>query len=117
LKEYGTRFAATEFLHIQQVPRLPLKTLIGSDGGGFSGARCLISPAGGVYFSKYSIHYPGMFLLSSLVRYRPQTWVHAISRTVTGEKPSDDQALTLLEAFMNVHYAEIPATIADVFTS
>lgn len=117
LKSYGTRFAAVEFIHIQREPRLPRNVVIGPDGGGFSGARCLVSPYQGVYLSKYSLHYLGMFLLSSLVRYRPQTWVHAISRAVTGEKPSDDQALTLLEAFMNLHYLEIPAMIADVFTS
>jgi hypothetical protein len=97
-----------------EIPRLPIQSLIGPDGGSFAGARSVMRPKDGIYASQYSLHYLGMFMLSSLVRYRPQTWVHAISRTTTAERPADDHALTLLEEFMRIHSAEVPTLIADV---
>jgi len=36
-------------------------------------------------------------LLSSLVRYRPQIWQNAISRSVTAQSPADDRSLSLIE--------------------
>jgi YaaC-like protein len=118
LSQQETRFFATDNpAQNVEVPRLPIESLIGPDGGAFAGARSLISPHQGIYASKYALHYLGMFMLSSLVRYRPQTWVHAISRTATAEKPTDDQALTLLEEFMKTHAAEVPNLIAGVFNS
>jgi hypothetical protein len=55
-----------------------------------------ISPVMNNHISEFSFHYLGLFLLSSLVRYRPQTWMHAISRSVLEQMPADDQALTLM---------------------
>jgi len=46
-----------------------------------------------------------MFLLSCVVRYRPQTWVHVITRTTTQDNPSMIKALALLEEFMTIHSA------------
>src|SRR5467141_1959121 len=51
--------------------------------GGYSGPDiCAIAPVGDLYFSEFSMQYLALFLLSSLMRYRPQTWTHAISRSV-----------------------------------
>ena len=97
------------------VKRLPIESLIDPDGGSFDGARSLLSPHRGVYASKYSLHYLAMFMLSSLVRYRPQAWVHAITRTANSQRPADDQALTLLAAFMRLHSMEVPALVAGTF--
>jgi hypothetical protein len=96
----------------RQCPRLPIEDLI-RPGGSFTQSH-LVAPLNGIYLPEYSTHYLGMFLLSSLVRYRPQAWVHAISRTATTENPADDQALALLEEFMRVHAHVMPQLVSNV---
>lgn len=116
LSQRGSTFAAADDPPQNPgITRLPFQELINSAGGGLAEGRHFISPLKQIYISKYSLHYLGMFMLSSLVRYRPQTWIHAISRSVTADKASDDQALTLLEEFMRIHTTEIPAMIAHAF--
>jgi hypothetical protein len=73
----------------------------------------LISPISGLYLSEFALHYLGMFVLSSLVRYRPQRWVHAITRSVTAENPSDDRSLALVEEFMARHADAMPGLLAE----
>jgi hypothetical protein len=46
-----------------------------------------------------ALQFLGSFLLSSLVRYRPQIWQNSISQSVTAESPADDRALSLIEKF------------------
>lgn len=79
-----------------------------------TGESSLISPLHGAYLSEYALHYIGMFLLSSLVRYRPQTWVHAVTRTATSENPSDDQALALIESFIALHVTKFSALVLEM---
>ena len=68
---------------------------------GMSGTSpSLTEPVGGRYIADASLKYAGMYLLSSLVRYRPQTWVHSVARMDTVERPADDAALSLVEYFM-----------------
>lgn len=84
-------------------------------GGGYAeGNAYAISPVNGSYLSEFSLHYLGLFLLSSLVRYRPQTWVHAISRTGISEAPADDQAVSLVERFLDLNSADFPSLIVTV---
>jgi hypothetical protein len=61
----------------------------------------LIQPVDGLYVSEAALKYAGMYLLSSLVRYRPQIWVHAVSRLVTPDRNADDSSLALIEDFMS----------------
>jgi hypothetical protein len=69
--------------------------------GGLSGGHpYFFAPIEGAYISEPSLHLMGMFLLSSLVRYRPQIWVHSLSRFSSCTKPADDQVLALVERFM-----------------
>ena len=68
--------------------------------GLMGGLERLIEPFDNTHISELSLYYLGMFLLSSLVRYRPQIWGHSISRLVTSDSPSDDKALALIERFM-----------------
>jgi len=97
LSEDGSGFQASDNPEYnEKCPRLPIEDLT-KPGGAFTSSSHLVAPLNGAYLSEYSMHYLGMFLLSSLVRYRPQTWVHAISRSATAENPADDQALALLE--------------------
>ncbi len=84
-------------------------------GGGYTGGACFpISPAQGQYLSEFSLHYLAFFLLSSLFRYRPQIWIHAISRTNTAEAPADDRALSLIEHFLETSSQVIPAMIVTM---
>jgi hypothetical protein len=68
----------------------------------------------GQYVSEFSLHYMALFLLSSLVRYRPQTWMHAISRSVVADMPADDQSLSLIERFLDINSSEIPDMVVSV---
>jgi hypothetical protein len=52
------------------------------------------------YVSELSLYYLGMFLLSSLVRYRPNIWARSISRLRLAQEGPDDRALALMENFM-----------------
>ncbi len=79
-----------------------------------NGGTHAISPVNGCSISEYSIHYLALFLLSSLVRYRPQTWMHALSRSVMPDAPADDQAISLIEQFLDVNSGSIQAMIVGV---
>lgn len=69
---------------------------------GYPSWSCFTAPIAGNYVSEVSLQYLGMFLLGSLVRYRPQTWVHATTRFVSSDRPADDAPLALIEQFMTV---------------
>jgi hypothetical protein len=83
-------------------------------GGSYGGQIHAISPVNDLYLSEFSLHYLGLFLLSSLVRYRPQTWAHAISRSVMADLPADDQALSLIEKFLEMNSSEVPSMVVSV---
>jgi hypothetical protein len=69
-------------------------------GGITNVAPYAIQPLGSVYLSEFSLQFLASYLLSSLVRYRPQIWQHAISRSFTAETPADDKALAMVEQFL-----------------
>lgn len=94
--------------------RIDFKTIIQPIAGGITRKeQYLIAPLDGNYLSEYTLHYLGMFLLSSLVRYRPQTWVHAISRSFTHDSPADDKALALIERFMEIVLEHYPTMVTE----
>lgn len=76
----------------------------------------LVTPINGARLSDISLQYAGMFLLSSLVRYRPQIWVHSVSRFASHERPADDQALALIEEFMDTVQSTYPKLVARLLT-
>jgi hypothetical protein len=79
--------------------------------GGFLDDRTYaIAARDGLYLSEFSVHFMLLFALSSLVRYRPEVWAHAISRTALPGRPPDDQAIAIIEQFLDMH-----ATIAPRF--
>jgi catalase len=45
------------------------------------------------------------------VRYRPDAWVHAVSRTSRQDKPADDQTLALTERLLRIDRDAIPERI------
>lgn len=89
--------------------RPPQDLLVGgslSDGG-------LCSPINGVYISQPALVYLGIFLLSSLVRYRPEIWIHSITRRNSSEQPADDYAISLLENFLSVVPGQMQGVLLD----
>ena len=82
--------------------------------GGYTGRTYAISPVGNFYVSEFSVHYLGLFLLSSLMRYRPQIWTHAISRSVVPGEPADDKALSLIERFLDLNQSVVPEMVVTI---
>ena len=76
----------------------------------------LVKPVNNHYISDVAFHYMGMYLLSSLVRYRPQIWVHSVSRFSNSDRPADDQALSLIEKFMSSVQIIFPNLVAKLLT-
>ena len=73
-----------------------------------------IQPLNGVLLSEFSLQFCGAFLLSSLVRYRPQLWQHALSHTALEHRVVDDRALSLIEAFLHQTLSEFPSLVEHV---
>ena len=98
-------------------PYVDFRQLLNPVSGGLTQTYpSLMTPINDVYLSDISLQYAGIFLLSSLVRYRPQIWIHSISRFSNHEKPSDDQALALIEGFMNKVQSTYPSLVTRLLT-
>jgi hypothetical protein len=89
-------------------------TPLGSTYSNRATATAIAPLSNGRYISDYSVHYLALSLLSSLVRYRPNVWVHAISRSVADSMPADDGALAIIETFLELNAVEIPQLVAEV---
>jgi hypothetical protein len=85
-------------------------------GGISNNTPYAIAPFEGLYISELSLYYLGMYLLSSLVRYHPQIWMHSISRLATNELPADDKALALIEQFMDLSLSVFPTLIVNAIS-
>jgi hypothetical protein len=84
-------------------------------GSGYPDSGHIMGPIiNGNYVSEFSFHYLGLFLLSSLVRYRPETWTHAISHSVWEDKQADDQALSIIGRFLDLNESAFPELIVKV---
>jgi hypothetical protein len=93
---------------MDEAQRFGLKEGLSPAAGYLRGGSHLISPIQDVYFSEFSLQYLALFLLSSLVRYRPQIWAHAIARSAFGDTPADDRMLSLIEKFLDLNRSSIP---------
>lgn len=97
------------------VDRMPLP-IYGSLFVGGNGVGC-IRTLDGINTSLYAIVYMATFMLGSLVRYRPQTWVHALTSKVTRDRASDDHSVALVEAFLDHVLDRFPvATMQGITT-
>ena len=68
-----------------------------------------------LFLTELCLYYVGMFLLSSLVRYRPHSWANAIARRSFPEKHLDDRALVLIEEFVDLGLKVFPeATVIAI---
>ncbi|HKR40083.1 MAG TPA: YaaC family protein [Paraburkholderia sp.] len=83
--------------------------------GGLDGTfPYLVSPIGGHVVAEYALQYVALFILSSLVRYRPQTWMHSLSRTAMGERRADDAPLALIERLMDINQTKMPILVDSI---
>lgn len=73
-----------------------------------------MQPINNVKLHEYALLFLGTFLLSSLVRYRPQIWQKAISRSVTEQSAADDRALSLIEQFLDDTLSGFPDMVVRV---
>jgi hypothetical protein len=72
-----------------------------------------ISPLNGVALSEFSVQFIAAFLLSTLVRYRPQVWQHAISHSITQTSIADDRALSLIELYTKTVLYNFPSMVVE----
>lgn len=98
--EYENKPAETRFS--LEEGGLPILT------GGYGGPEHAVFPLDGKQIAEYSLHFLGLFLLSTLVRYRPATWRHSVSRTALSTAPADDRALALIERFLDMNSERVP---------
>ena len=81
---------------------IPLASILAPLSGGYVHSHTYaMQPINNVHLNEYALQFLGTFLLSSLVRYRPQIWQNAISRSVTAQSIADDRALSLIEKFLD----------------
>ncbi len=72
----------------------------------------VIQPIKSVCLDEFSLQYIGCFLLSSLVRYKPQIWQYALSRSMSENIVSDDKCLAIIDKFLDTVLKEFPSMIA-----
>ncbi len=114
LRNEGNHFSA--LYHVGN-PYLDFCGLLDPVAGGISGGYpFFVTPMDNHYMSELSLLYMGMFLLSSLVRYRPQIWIHAVSRFSDSDRPADDQALALTEQFMELSVSRFLDTVVRLLS-
>lgn len=73
----------------------------------------LIEEYDGEDISEASLYYMGVFLLSSLVRYRPNTWIHSLKGRNTDIHPIDDKPLAIILKFLDLSLNKFPEMILD----
>ena len=101
LVEGNNGFSSAQALRGGRLNWVDAFTILPPLSGGITNVhQYAIQPLGDVYLAELSLQYLGSYLLSSLVRYRPQIWQHAISRSFTSEVPADDKTLALVEQFL-----------------
>jgi len=101
-------------MNLATIEQLNFATLLPSLSGGITnGTPFYISPVDGLNISEHSIMYLGLFLLSSLVRYRPDVWVHSIRGRNTPQRSSDDHCMAIIEAFLNGALSSFPRFVFD----
>jgi hypothetical protein len=109
LMQVDSGFALTgDVKRVASVQRVAVPSILVPMAGGFpEGHAQAIAPLDGVYPSEFALHFLVLFMLSSVVRYRPDTWAHAISRSVLMDRPADDQGIAILERFLEIHLTSV----------
>lgn len=112
IEDDGRFIAHSAVMHDTSLPRIAFSEILPPLAGGITdGFQYVIQPCEGVNLSEFSLQFLGCFLLSSTVRYRPQIWQHAISRSVSPVTPADDRSLALIQRFLDNVLTEIPKMV------
>lgn len=110
----GHFLAERDLKYNQSYQRRDITEIIQPLAGGLTKSQpYIIDTYDGAYISEFSLHFLGAYLLSSLVRYRPQIWRYAISRSFTHESSADDKALALIERFLDLSLQEFPRMVVN----
>jgi len=115
-KEDGSYHVAGGSLRHGECNFVNFREILDPSARGLRGGVRLIEPFDDSHISELSLYYLGMFLLGSLVRYRPQIWGHSISHLVTSDSPADDKALALIEKFMEDAISVFSYTIVEAMS-
>jgi len=109
-------FAASRALMSADRSIVPAADILVPLSGGYVGSAqtYVMQPINNVKLHEYALQFLGTFLLSSLVRYRPQIWQNAISRSVTAQSAADDRALSLIERFLDDTLSGFPDMVVRV---
>jgi len=109
-------FAASRALMGGDRTVVPAADILMPLSGGYVGSSqtYAMQPINNAKLSEYALQFLGTFLLSSLVRYRPQIWQNAISRSVTAQSAADDRALSLIEKFLDDALSGFPDMVVRV---
>lgn len=108
LKEHGNSFGVS-----RNSSTTDIASILDPLAGGYTGAPAAIAPFNqGIFFAEFSLHFLALFLLSSLVRYRPDSWIHAVSRTTIQNAPADDELLALLERLLTLNQHNTPLMVS-----
>lgn len=88
---------------------VPFDSILPPLSGGIEDSnQSYIHPIDGHDVSEYSILYMGIFLLSSLVRYRPDIWMHAVNGRSTDQRGHDDHCMALIECLLGNTLSSYP---------
>jgi hypothetical protein len=101
-------------INTEDSERFTLEQGLAPFAGYLLGGTHAVSPVKDFYLSEFSLQYLGLFLLSSLVRYRPQTCANAISGSIILGEPADDKTLSLIESFLDQNRKEIPEIVVSI---
>jgi hypothetical protein len=82
-------------------------------GGITNNHPTVIQPLHGISFSEFSLEFCGAYLLSSLVRYRPQIWQYSLSRSSFEQSTADDRAVSLIEMFLEIVAGHFPKLVVQ----
>jgi hypothetical protein len=91
---------------------IPFASIVPALAGGLTNDHpTAMMPLNDVAVSEFALQFCGAFLLSSLVRYRPQIWQHALSHSIMENMPVDDRTLSLIELFLHIVLASFPKLV------
>lgn len=108
-------FADRRVIAMGYPPISPAADILPPLSGGYVHTHAYaMQPINNVRLHEYALQFLGAFLLSSLVRYRPQIWQNAISRSFTAYSAADDRALSLIEKFLDDTLSGFPAMVVRV---
>jgi hypothetical protein len=94
---------------------IPFDAIVPPLAGGLTTTHpTTIQPLSGTSLSEFALQFCGAFLLSSLVRYRPNVWQHALSHTALEHRAADDHALSLIESFLQQILTDFPTLVEHV---